>query len=196
MDELKPTVVKQELVYEGRVFEVSVSDALSAAGNPMKIEIVHHPGGASAIPVSAEGKIALVRQYRFPPKRFCLEIPAGRINRGDTPLESARRELEEEVGVLAHRMESLCEFYPTPGYCEERLYVYLATELEQTRQNLDSDEEIEVYWLAIDEALSLVRSGEIDDAKTIIALLLVEREFSRRGWPPHAGVPPAPAADS
>lgn len=190
MDEPKPTVVSQQVVYEGRVFGISITEALSAAGNPMKVEIVHHPGGASAIPVNREGKIALVRQYRFPPQRFCLEIPAGRIDPGDTPLEAARRELEEEVGVRAHRMELVCEFYPTPGYCEERLYIYLATELEETRQHLDRDEEIEVYWVAFDEALELVRRGEIDDAKTIIALLMVEREWYRKQIFPGNGSSP------
>lgn len=176
MKKPKPKVLQQQTVFAGRVFEISVNEALSAAGNPMKVEIVHHPGGAGAIPINSEGKIALVRQFRFPLRKFSLEIPAGRIDPGDTPLEAARRELEEEVGVRAHKMELLSEFYPTPGYCEEKLSVYVATELEQTQQSLDTNEELEVYWLAIDEALEMVQTGDIDDAKTIIALLMLERD--------------------
>ena len=119
-----------------------------------------------------DGTIALVRQWRYPLGRYSLEIAAGRIEPGQTPEETAARELEEELGYCAREFRKLCEFQVAPGYCEERLYVYLASGLTESAQNLDDDEEVEVVHMAFGDALALVHSGEIDDAKSIITLLL------------------------
>jgi len=166
-----PTIDKTEYLYRGKIIDVSISDAHTACGAATRIEIVHHPGGAGALPLFDDGSVMLVRQYRYPIKRLSLEIPAGRIEHGQTPLETARRELEEEIGYKASKLDLISEFYPTPGYCEEKLFVYLATGLTQTGQHLDFDEEIELVRMSLGDARALVNSGEIDDSKTIIALL-------------------------
>jgi ADP-ribose pyrophosphatase len=165
-------LVGRDDIYRGRVFGVSVSRFQSETKGEVSIEIVHHNGGAGALPVFDDGTIALVRQWRYPLGRYSLEIPAGRIENGRSPEETGLRELEEEMGLRARQMRKLGEFYVAPGWCEEKIHVYLARGLEASSQNLDDDEEIEVVRLSLDEALACVRSGEIDDAKSIITLLL------------------------
>src|SRR5215216_3929866 len=158
-------LVKRDYIYRGRVFGVSVSRFHSAEKGEVDIEVVHHNGGAGALPVFEDGSIALVRQWRYPLGRYSLEIAAGRIEPGQTPEQTAARELEEELGYRARELRKLAEFYVAPGYCEERLYTYLATGLKASAQNLDDDEEVDIVHMSLAEALALVRSGEIDDAK-------------------------------
>ena len=164
-------LLKQDDIYRGKVFGVSRSRFQSKTRGEVVIEIVHHNGGAGALPVFEDGTIALVRQWRYPLGRYSLEISAGRIEKGQSPEETARRELEEEMGFRASAMQKLGEFFVAPGWCEEKIHVYLARGLETSSQNLDDDEEIEVVRLSFDDALARVRSGEIDDAKSIVTLL-------------------------
>ena len=145
---------------------------MSEAKGEVEIEIVHHNGGAGTLPLFQDGTVALVRQWRYPLGCYSLEIAAGRIEPGHSPEETAARELEEELGYRAGELRKIGEFFVAPGYCEERLFVYLATELEASEQNLDDDEEIEVVRMPFSEALARVQSGEIDDAKSMITLLL------------------------
>ena len=116
--------------------------------------------------------LALVRQYRHPAVRFLLEVPAGTLKRGEAPEEGAARELEEELGCVAGRMEKLSEFFVTPGFCEEKMWLYLATDLTETKQQLEDDEIIEIVRIPFSQALSMITSGEIEDAKTIIGIML------------------------
>ncbi|MEK6288632.1 MAG: NUDIX hydrolase [Acidobacteriota bacterium] len=145
---------------------------MSEAKGEVEIEIVHHNGGAGTLPVFEDGSVALVKQWRYPLGRYSLEIAAGRIEPGHTPEETAARELEEELGYRATELRKIGEFNVAPGYCEERLFVYLATGLEASEQHLDDDEEIEIVRMPFAEALARVQSGEIDDAKSIVAILL------------------------
>ena len=154
--------------------DLSISRYKSESKGEVEIEVVHHNGGAGALPVFEDGSVALVRQWRYPSARYSLEIAAGRIEPGHTPLETAERELEEELGYRAKEFVKLGEFFVAPSYCEERLYVYLAFGLEASAQNLDDDEEIEVVQMPFEQAQELVKSGEIDDAKSIIAIMLAE----------------------
>ncbi|MGA9768695.1 MAG: NUDIX hydrolase [Blastocatellia bacterium] len=165
-------LIKREYIHRGRVLSLSISRYQSARSGEVDIEVVHHNGGAGALPLFDDGSVALVRQWRYPLNRYSLEIAAGRIEQGHTPEETARRELEEELGYRAREFHKISQFNVAPGYCEERLWVYLATGLERTAQNLDDDEEIEVVRMSFDDALALVHSGEIDDVKSMIALLL------------------------
>jgi ADP-ribose pyrophosphatase len=165
-------LIKREYKHRGKILDLSVSRFSSSAKGDVEIEIVHHNGGAGTLPLFEDKTIALVRQWRYPLGRYSLEIAAGRIERGHSPEETAARELEEELGYRARELQKLGEFFIAPGYCEERLFVYLATGLEATEQNLDDDEEIEVVRMPYDEALNRVHSGEIDDAKSIITILL------------------------
>ena len=165
-------LLKRDYIYRGRVFDLSVSRFQSAEKGEVDIEIVHHNGGAGALPLFDDGTVALVRQWRYPLGRYSLEIAAGRIEPGHTPEETAVRELEEELGYRARNLTELAAFQVAPGYSEERIYVYLATGLEESTQDLDEDEEIEVVRMSFRDALARVHSGEIDDAKSIITLLL------------------------
>ena len=145
---------------------------MSEAKGEVDIEIVHHNGGAGTLPLFEDGSVALVRQWRYPLGRYSLEIAAGRIEPGHSPEETAARELEEELGYRALELRKIGEFNVAPGYCNERIFLYLATGLKESAQNLDDDEEIEVVKLPFEEALARVCAGEIDDAKSIIMLLL------------------------
>lgn len=165
-------LIKREYVHRGKVLDLSLSRFMSEAKGEVEIEIVHHNGGAGTLPLFEDGTVALVRQWRYPLGRYSLEIAAGRIEPGHSPEETAARELEEELGYRATELRKLGEFLVAPGYCEERLFVYLATGLEGSEQNLDDDEEIEVVRMPFAEALARVHSGEIDDAKSIITILL------------------------
>jgi ADP-ribose pyrophosphatase len=167
-------LIRREYVHRGKILDLSLSRFLSEEKGEVEIEIVHHNGGAGALPLFDDGTVALVRQWRYPLSRYSLEIAAGRIELGHSPEETASRELEEELGYRASNLRKLGDFLVAPGYCEERLFVYLATGLEESKQNLDDDEEIEVVRMPFRQALTLARSGGIDDAKSIIALLLAE----------------------
>lgn len=166
-------LIKREYIHRGRVLDFSLSTFNTLEKGEVTLEIVHHNGGAGALPLFEDGTVALVRQWRYSINRYSLEIAAGRIERGQTPEEAARRELEEEVGYRAKTFQLISEFLVAPGYCEERIYTYLATDLEKSVQHFDDDEEIEVVRMPFSDALAKVHSGEIDDAKSIITLLTV-----------------------
>jgi len=166
-----PRILDSKKVFHGRVFDVTV-DTISEAGRTYQRETVHHPGSAVIVPVFEDGTLALVRQYRHPAVRYLLEVPAGTLNHGEAPEEGAARELEEELGCAAARLEKLSEFFVTPGFCEEKMWVYLATELTETEQQLEDDEIIEVVRIPFSQALTMITTGEIEDAKTIIGIML------------------------
>ena len=166
-----PEFVDSKKVFAGRVFEVSI-DTVREGDHTYIREVVHHPGSAVILPAFADGTIALVRQYRHPAVKFLLELPAGTLNDKERPEEGAARELEEELGVRAGKLEKLSEFFVSPGFCEEKMWLYLATDLIETEQRLEADEILEIVRLPIDRALQMITDGEIEDAKTIIGLML------------------------
>lgn len=166
-----PKIISSQKVFEGRVFNVTV-DTVREGEMTYQREVVHHHGSAVILPVFDDGTVALVRQYRHPAVRYLLEAPAGTLDDRERPEDGAVRELQEELGLSAGRMEKLSEFFVSPGFCEEKMWVFLATELTQGRQQLEDDENLEVVRLPIEEALEMITSGEIQDAKTIIALIL------------------------
>ena len=166
-----PEFLDSTKIFTGRVFNVTV-DTVREGDKTYVREVVHHPGSAVILPVFANDTIALVKQYRHPAVKYLLELPAGTLKDNERPDEGAMRELEEELGVTAGRMEKLCEFFVSPGFCEEKMWLYLATDLIETKQHLDDDELIEVVRMPIRRALQMISDGEIEDAKTIIGLLL------------------------
>jgi len=176
MDKELPEVLSSEEVYAGKLIRVD-KDMVREGEKTYVREVVGHPGGAAVVPVFEDGRVAFVSQYRHPTRRYVLELPAGKLDPGERPAETAARELEEELGVVAGRMEPLSEFYTTPGFCAERLWVFLATDLRETTRRHEDDEIIEIVRMPFGRALSLVASGEIDDAKTIIGLLLAARRL-------------------
>ncbi len=166
-----PQILESVEIYRGRIFDVTV-DTVREGETTYKREVVHHPGSAVIIPIFADGTVMLVRQYRHPAVRYLLEACAGTLDKGERPEEGAARELEEELGFTAGQLEKLSEFYVSPGFCEEKMWVYLATDLIETKQQLDDDEVLDVVRLPFSQALEMITDGEIEDAKTIIGLML------------------------
>jgi ADP-ribose pyrophosphatase len=175
----QPEVLASEEVYHGRIFDVSVY-TIRERGQTYKREVVHHPGGAGVVAVFDDATIALVRQYRHPAVRYLLEIPAGKIDAPERPEDCAARELEEEIGVRASSIEKLAEFFTTPGFCEEKLWVYLATGLIETAQNLEGDEQLDIQRVSFERAFEMIADGEIEDAKTIIGITMAASRLGLR----------------
>jgi ADP-ribose pyrophosphatase len=166
-----PRILSSQKVFDGRVFNVTV-DTVSEGELTYQREVVHHNGSAVIVPIFDDGTVALVKQYRHPAVRYLLEVPAGTLAKGERPEIGAARELKEELGLVAAQLEKLSEFFVSPGFCEEKMWVYLATELSEGEQALEDDEIIDVVRLPIGDALEMITSGEIQDAKTIIGLML------------------------
>ena len=166
-----PETLNSKEVFRGRVFDVTV-DTIREGETTYVREVVHHSGSAVIIPVFGDETVALVRQYRHPATRYLLEAPAGTLNQGEPPEAGAARELEEELGYVAGKLQLLSEFFVSPGFCAEKMWVYLATDLAATTQHLEDDELLEVVRLPFSRALEMITNGEIEDAKTIIGLML------------------------
>jgi len=178
-----PEFLDSEKVFSGRVFDVTV-DTVREGDKTYIREVGHHPGSAVIVPAFDDGTIALVRQYRHPTVRYLLELPAGTLNEKESPEAGAARELEEELGLIAGRMEKLSEFFVSPGFCEEKMWLYLATDLTATKQRLEDDELIEVVRLPLARALEMITDGEIEDAKTIIGLMLAAPRIGLSAFAP------------
>jgi len=139
-------------------------------GKTAKREIIEHRGAAAIVPIIQDRDVVLVRQYRYAVATDLLEVPAGTMEQGETPEECAVRELEEETGFRCKEIEKILEFFPVPGYSTEKIHVYIAKGLSQSKMNTEDDEQISVEILPMENALEKVRSGEIHDAKSICAL--------------------------
>lgn len=137
----------------------------------MELEVVRHPGGAAVVALDGDGRVCLLRQFRHAAGGWIWEIPAGKLDPGEAPLTTAQRELVEEAGVRGARWESLGSIFSTPGFCDEVLHLFLARDLTAASQALGEHELIEVHWLALDDAVRQALSGELRDAKTVVALL-------------------------
>jgi ADP-ribose pyrophosphatase len=165
-----PQVVASRRVHEGYL-GLRVDTVRHASGRERTVDVIEHPGGVTIVPVDAGGLLLMVRQYRHPCARALLELPAGTLEPPEAPEACAERELQEETGYRPRRLERLGGFFTAPGYCNEYLHVFLATELEES--TLEGDEEaIAVERVSLDEALRLAATGGIEDAKTVAALLL------------------------
>ena len=148
-DKQIPATLASEGIYQGRIFDVRV-DRVREAHLTYTREVVEHPGGAGIVAVYDDLTLALVRQYRHPTKSYTLELPAGRLAPSELPERCAARELEEELGVVAGHMELLSAFFTTPGFCSEKLWVFLATELRETNQQLEDDELLDIVRVCDD----------------------------------------------
>jgi ADP-ribose pyrophosphatase len=173
---MQPEVTSSEKIYNGKIFDVSV-DCIREGEIEYEREIVAHDGSAVIVPVLADKTVALVKQYRHAAGKYLLEIPAGSLEKDENPETGARRELEEEVGVTAGKLELLAEFYVSPGFLSEKMFVFLATDLTETKQNLEDDELIEIKKYTFDQAFEMIRRNEIEDAKTIVGLMLAGGKF-------------------
>ena len=171
-DLMKPKTLSSKPIYHGRVFGITL-DTIREGEHEYTREIVRHKGSAVIAPLFDDGTIALVRQYRHAAEKYLLELPAGTLNESEDPLIGARRELEEEIGVVADSVEKLCEFYVSPGFLTEKMFVFVASGLTETAQNLDEDEFVEIERYSLSELTEMIRTGKIEDAKTIIGITLL-----------------------
>ncbi|MBE9127203.1 MULTISPECIES: NUDIX hydrolase [unclassified Coleofasciculus] len=169
-----PQLIKQRLVYQGRRFNFEVNYLRLPNYAEGDWECIRHPGGSLAVPVTPEGKLVLVRQYRFTVQGRLLEFPAGTIESHEDPEITIKRELEEETGYRAHSWKSLGEFPLAPGYSDEYIYVFLAQDLEllETRPELDADEDIETVLMTPQELEQAILNGDAVDAKSISSFFL------------------------
>lgn len=176
MHQFEEKTIQTEKIYEGRIINVRVDDVSLPNGETSKRELISHQGGVAIIPVTREGKILFVKQYRKAIEKTLIEIPAGLIDEGEDPSETAVRELEEETGYTAKNISFVTSFYPSPGYTDELNYIYFSNELERLEEIIhgDDDEFIEVIALTLTEAKQYVRDKKIHDAKTIYAILYLE----------------------
>ena len=163
--------VSENYIYRGKILSLRCDDAVLPDGKPCKREIVEHSGGACVLAKTDRG-IALVRQFRYAYHEEIYEIPAGKLNQGEDPMAAAARELSEETGLIAKNLKLLTVLYPTPGYTNEKIYIYEAEGLERGQEHLDEDEFLDVEYYSEDEVLAMIKDSKIKDAKTIAALFL------------------------
>lgn len=173
---MKPEIIESRKVYESRIFNVSVAK-IRENGVVYERDIVEHAGSAVIVPVFADKTVALVRQYRHPAREYLLELPAGSLELNENPEIGAIRELEEEIGVRAGKIEKLTEFYVSPGFLSEKMFVYLATDLEEVGQKLEDDELLSVERLSFPQIFDLIKSGGLKDAKTMLGTILASARF-------------------
>jgi len=164
----------QTLIHQGRVFSVFQETVLLPNDTQMNLDVIRHPGAAAIVPLTRNHTVIMLEQYRHAVGGTIWEIPAGTLNRGEVPLVCAQRELTEETGYQAGHWRMLGEITPVPGYSDERIRIFLATELSLSVQNLDSDEVLVVREVAFTEALKMISMGSIQDAKTICGLFLAD----------------------
>jgi ADP-ribose pyrophosphatase len=169
------TILTRRIVHHGRVMDFEVYEVRLPDGRTAQRDIVTHPGAVAIAALDADGQVLLVRQYRTAAARTLLEIPAGTLHPGEDPLLAAARELREETGFAPGKLESLGGIFVAPGYTSEYIHLYLATDLSAAPLPMDDDEFIALERLPLDEALAAIESGAICDAKSVTALLRLDR---------------------
>jgi ADP-ribose pyrophosphatase len=170
-------LLSRSVIRQGRIFRIEVDTVTLPTGHTLEMEVIRHPGSVVLLPVPAPGQIILIRQYRYTIDRYIWELPAGSLKPAEDPEAAARRECEEEIGLVPGRIERLHAFYPTPGFCDELMSFYRCTELAppgpESTARKDEDEDIEPRTFTIEDARRLVASGEIVDLKTVAGLTLL-----------------------
>lgn len=176
-------LIRRRTIFEGRVFDIVVDDVEYESGRPSIREVARHSGGAVVFPLLDDGRVVLIRQHRYPLDQFIWELPAGKLHRGEDPLECAKRELEEETGYLASGWTHLNSIYTTPGFCDEVLHIYLATGLAGApggRKPEEGEETMTVSLVPLEEVLLMIDRMEIRDGKSICGILQGIRRLGRR----------------
>ncbi|PTL16968.1 ADP-ribose pyrophosphatase [Staphylococcus gallinarum] len=162
--------IAKEHIYNGKIIDLEVHDVELPDGQTSKRELVFHNGAVAVCALTPDNEIILVRQFRKPAEKTMLEIPAGKLESGEDRIEAAKRELEEETGYIADHLQLIYEMYGSPGFSNEKLSIYFAKDLKKGHMNLDDDEFIELDRVHINEISDLLKSGSLEDSKTIIAL--------------------------
>ena len=160
-------------IYSGKVVTLNIDTVTLPNGVTIDLEVVRHPGAAAVVPLKDNGTVVLIKQFRHAADGFIYEIPAGKLHPGEDPKHCAARELEEEIGYQAGKLELLSSIFTAPGFTDEVIHIYKATELAKGRQNLDRDEVLEIVEVSLQEAIDMIRVGRIRDAKTMVGLQMV-----------------------
>jgi ADP-ribose pyrophosphatase len=166
-------------IYTGKVVTLNVDRVMLPNGAEVDLETIRHPGASAIVPLKDDGRVVLVHQFRHAAGGYIYEIPAGKLHPGEDPLECAARELEEEIGYRAGSFALLSSIFTAPGFADEVIHVYKATQLTPGRQQLDRDEVLDIVEMSLEEAITKIGDGTIRDAKTIVGLqaVYIERQF-------------------
>jgi len=167
-------------IYKGRVVHLTVEEITLPNGHRMEIEIIRHPGASAVVPLTAEGEVVLIRQYRHAVGGYIYEVPAGKLDAGEPPEVCAARERTEEAGVVAGRLTHLASIVTTPGFTDEVIHLYLAEDLTPARTAHEPDEVMTLLRRPLAETLAMIARGEITDGKSICALFLADRTVRER----------------
>jgi len=169
-DQLRETTIESEKVYNGKLLQVYFDKVRLPDGSESTRDWIKHPGASAVVPVFEDGSIMLVKQFRYPPRELFIEVPAGKLDDGEMPEVTARRELTEESGLTCSNLIHTGSFYPAIGYADELIHIYAAWGLNMEEKSSDDDEFLLNYRIPFSEALNMIESGEIHDGKTICAL--------------------------
>ena len=181
MTHLKEKTIEAKTVYEGTILTLKRDKIFLPNGNTSTREWIKHPGAVCCVPILPNGKIVLIRQYRYAVKEEMIEIPAGKLNQNEIPEKCALRELEEEIGYRANKLTLLANIHPAVGFTDEKMWLYLAEDLVKTKQSLDADEFLEPIPAKLDDAVEMVWNGQITDVKTMIGILWAQRMLLGKG---------------
>ena len=169
---MSATINQSVTLHEGKVFRLVRENVTLENGVTIDLDIIHHPGASAIVPVTENNKLLMIKQYRHATGDFIWEIPAGTLDPDEDPLHCAKRELIEDTGFSAGEWKKLGEITPLPGYSDERIHIFLATDLTPATQDLDADEILHVHEVNFDDAVEMVHRGEIEDGKTISGLFM------------------------
>jgi len=178
MSKLKETQKFSEKIFSGKLIDLYFDHVELPNGKSSTREWINHPGAVCIIPILPDGNLCLIRQYRYGPRDEFIEIPAGKLDTGEDALVCANRELQEETGYIAGKLTFLTNIYPAIGFSNEKMWMYLAEDLQLSNQSLDQDEFLELLPLSLVEAIDLINQGKITDVKTIIGVLWLDRFLS------------------
>lgn len=167
----------RQSIRRGRVFDITVENVTLPNDVTVDLEVLRHPGAAAILPLTEDNEVIMLRQYRHAIGDMLWEIPAGTLDENEASMACARRELIEETGYQAETWDDLGAVTPVAGYSDERIHLYLARDLSPARQDLDADEVIEVHALPLQRVVSMITDGEIEDAKTVVAVFRALRKF-------------------
>jgi ADP-ribose pyrophosphatase len=177
MNEKNPEteILNHKEVYSGKIVRLHVDTIRQESGESTLREVVLHPGGAAAVPVLDDGRIVLIRQFRYPLGKYIWEIPAGKLDSGQTPRDTIARELEEEIGYTAGTLTETCSFYTSPGFCDEIIHLFIAGGLVPCARRPEEGEYITPEARSLEECLRMITVGEIMDGKSVLGILWFQR---------------------
>lgn len=174
-------VNKTATIHQGKIFKIVTENITFSNGVSSDIDIIRHPGASAIIPLSDKNTLILIKQYRHAIEKYIWEIPAGKIDDDEPPIECAKRELIEETGYSAKNWQKMGEIIPVPGYSDERIHLFVANDLVPAKQNLDKDELLDVHEIKFNDAMEMIHRGEIQDSKTICGLFMTMHWLEQTG---------------